>query len=149
MERVRQQYIQHARELDRRYPGSTFEQELRTYGLDGALCVLVSGPFANLSEDFKLLVDLIAREKATAWIEKRNVTPKAALALFKLGVVRHLGLFVTRGWSQLIIDRWRDAATGRPHPSAAALAAGLNADAVFFSSNTRHSGYCGMHVPGA
>ena len=149
VERVRQQYLQHARELDRRYPGSTFEQELRTYGLDGALCVLVSGPFANLSEDFKLLVDLIAREKATAWIEKRNVTPKAALALFKLGVVRHLGLFVTRGWSQLIIDRWRDAVTGRPHLSAAASAAGLNADADFSSSNPRHSGYCGMHVPGA
>jgi hypothetical protein len=66
VERVRQQYLQHARELDRRYPGSTFEQELRTYGLDGALCVLVSGPFANLSEDFKLWVDLIARDKATA-----------------------------------------------------------------------------------
>jgi len=147
-ELIQQQYEKHAQELDARYPGSTFKKEKDTYGMGGLLCALVSGPFGNLSDDFNLVVDLIAREKATAWIEKRKVNPKAALALFKLGVVRRLGLFVTRGWSQLIIDRWRDAVVGRPLQSGGPSGAGLNTG-VAFSTSPRHSGYCGMNVPGA
>ena len=109
--------------------------------------MLVSGPFANLSDDFGLVVDLIAQEKATAWIEKRKVNPNAALAQFRRGLVHRLGLFITRGWPQLIIDRWRDAVTNRPSQPVSA-GVGLNAG-VDFSSNPRRGGYCGMHVPGA
>ena len=147
VEQVRRWYSQQAQVLDARYPGSTFSKELLSYGLNGALCVLVSGPFANLSDDFGLVVDLIAQEKATAWIEKRKVNPNAALAQFRRGLVHRLGLFITRGWSQLIIDRWRDAATNRPSQPVSA-GVGLNAG-VGFSSNPRRGGYCGMHVPGA
>ena len=85
--------------------GSNFEQELKSYLVDGALCVLVSGPFANLSEGIHLLVDLIAHEKAAAWLEKTKVNPCAARALFRQGLVQRLGLLVMRGWSQLIIER--------------------------------------------
>ena len=85
--------------------------------------------------------------KKTAWIEKRKVNPNAALAQFRRGLVHRLGLFITRGWSQLIIDRWRDAATNRPsQPGSAGV--GLNAG-VDFSYNPRRGGYFGMHVPGA
>ena len=112
--------------------------------MNGALCVLVSGPFANLSDDFGLVVDLIAQEKATAWIEKRKVNPNAALAQFRRGLVHRLGLFITRGF---IIDRWRDAVTNRPSQPASA-GVGLNAG-VGFSGHPRRGGYCGMHVPGA
>ena len=35
--------------------------------------MLVSRPFANLPEDFNLVVDLIAHEKAAAWLEKRKI----------------------------------------------------------------------------
>ena len=147
VEQVRRWYSQQAQDLDARYPGSTFSKEQLSYGLNGALCVLVSGPFANLSDDFGLVVDLIAQEKATAWIEKRKVNPNAALAQFRRGLVHRLGLFITRGWSQLIIDRWRDAVTNRPSQSVSA-GVGLNAG-VDFSSNPRRGGYCGMHVPGA
>jgi hypothetical protein len=87
VEQVRRWYSQPAQVLDARYPGSTFVKELLSYGLNGALCVLVSGPFANLSDDFGLVVDLIAQEKATAWIEKRKVNPNAALAQFRRGLV--------------------------------------------------------------
>ena len=87
---------------------------MKSYGVDGALCVLVSGPFANLSEDFNNEVDLISHEKAAAWLEKRKMNPCAARALFRQGLVQHLGLLLTRGWSQLIIDRFRDAVTNRP-----------------------------------
>ena len=44
--------------------------------------MLVSGPFANLSEDFNHVVDLIAHEKAAAWLEKRKMNSCAAGALF-------------------------------------------------------------------
>ena len=78
------------------------------YGADGALCVLVSGPFANLSEDFNHVVDLIAHEKAVAWLEKQKMNPCAARALFRQGLVQRLGLLVMHGWSQLTIKRFPD-----------------------------------------
>ena len=111
-ERVRQVQRQSwrvARSRDSRYPGSTFEQELKSYGVDGALCVLVFGPFANLSTGFHHVVDLIAHEKAAAWLEKRKMNPCAARALFRQGLVQRLGLLVMCGWSQLIMERFRDA----------------------------------------
>ena len=119
-ERVRQVQRQSwrvARSSDSRYPGSTFEQELKSYGVDGALCVLASGPFANLSEGFHHAVDLIEHEKAAAWLEKRKMNPCAARALFRQGLVQRLGLLVMREWSQLIIERFRDAVTNRPTSS--------------------------------
>ena len=90
---------------------------------------------------------LIAQEKATAWIEKRKIHSNAALAHFWRGLVHRLGLFITRGWSQLIISRWRGAASSRPNQPAT-LAVGLNTG-VGFSSSPRRGGYHGMHVPGA
>ena len=118
-----------------------------SHGLNGTLCVLVSGPFSNLPDDFGLVVDLIAQEKATAWIEKRKVNPNPAQAQFRRGLVNRLGLFITRVWPRLIIDRWRGAVTNSPSQPASA-GVGLNAG-VGFSSSPRRGGYCGMHVPGA
>ena len=52
-----------------------------------------------------------------------------------------------RGWSQLIIERRRDAVTNHPTSSETP---GFGADSgVDFSGNTRRGGYCGMNVPGA
>ena len=75
--------------------------------------MLVSGPLAKLSEGFNHVVDLIAHEKAAAWLEKRIMNPCAARALYRQGLVQRLSLLVTRGWSQLIIERFRDAVTNR------------------------------------
>ena len=130
--------------LDARYPGSTFEQELKSYGVDGVLCVLVSGPFANLFECFHHVVDLIAHEKAAAWLEKRKMNPCAARALFQQGLLQRLGLLVMRGWSQLIIERFRDAVTNRPSLLETSR---FGADSgIDFSGNTRRGGYCGMNA---
>jgi len=95
-------------------------REMTTFGVDRAICVLVSvsGPCGNLLDDFSLVVDLIAQEKATAWIEKR-----------------------------IFIDRWRDAASSRPAQPATS-GVGLNTG-VDFSSDRRRGGYHVMHVPGA
>ena len=49
-----------AEELNARHPGSTFVHELGLY----LYIALVTGPFGNLSSDFNLLVDFIARERA-------------------------------------------------------------------------------------
>ena len=72
-------------------------QELKSTGIDGALFVLNSGPFANLSEDFNHIVDLIAHEKAAAWLEKQKMNPCTARALFRQGLVQRLGLLVMCG----------------------------------------------------
>ena len=41
-----------ARNLDSKYPGSTFIQRLKSYGKDSEYLVLAVGPFANLSAFF-------------------------------------------------------------------------------------------------
>ena len=82
-----------------------------------------------------------------AWLEKRKMNPCAARALFRQGLVQRFGLLIMRGWSQLIIERFRDAVTNRP---SSLETPGFGADSgVNFSSNTRRGGYCGMNVPGA
>ena len=74
------------------------------------------------------------------------MNPCAARVLFRQGLVQRLGLLVMRGWSQLIIERFRDAVTN--HPSSLETP-GFGADSgVDFSGNTRRGGYCGMNVPG-
>ena len=109
--------------------------------------MLVSRLSANLSEDFNHVVDLIAHEKAAAWLEKRKMNPCTARALLRQGLVQRLGLLATCGWSQLIIERFRNAVTNRPTSSETPR---LGADSgVGFSGNTRRGGYCGMKVPGA
>ena len=86
----------------------------------GLYACLSLGHLQTCPDDFGLVVDLIAQEKAAAWIEKRNVNPNTSLAQFRRGLVYRLGLFITRGWSQLIIDRWHGAVTNRPSQPASA-----------------------------
>ena len=137
----------HAQELDRQNPGSTFEAELKAYGENGKYLALVTGPFANLSSDFNVLVDLIARERARCLINQCKITAKQALAIYRQFVSRRIGLIACRGWAQHIINRFRDAVSTVPTPSPVA-------DAEFFaeadfSRNSRRGGYCGRSVPGA
>jgi len=81
---------------------------------------------------------LLAHEKAAAWLEKRKMNPCSARALFRQGLVQRLGLLVTRGWLQLIVERFRDAVTNRP---SSLETPGSGADSgMSFSSNTRRGG---------
>jgi hypothetical protein len=108
---------------------------------------LVTGPFGNLSSDFSVLVDFIARERALQTMELRNVKPALALAVHRRALVRRIGLLTSRGWAQHIVDRWRDAVSNRPAaPQTADI--DLAAD-VFLSNNPSRGGYRGMNVPGA
>jgi hypothetical protein len=51
--------------LDLKYPGSTFTQVLKSHDKDGRYLVLVVGPFANhLSDDFMILWDFLGRARA-------------------------------------------------------------------------------------
>ncbi len=78
---------------------------------------LVTGPFGNLSSDFNLLVDFIARERAMQTMKLRGTNPALALAVHRRALVRRIGLLTSRGWAQHIVDRWRDAVSNRPqHP---------------------------------
>ncbi len=98
-----------AEELGARHPGSTFVHELGLY----LYIALVTGPFGNLSSDFNLLVDFIARERAMQTMKLRSTNPTLALAVHR----RALVLLTSRGWAQQIFDRWRDAVSNRPTAS--------------------------------
>ena len=101
----------------------------------------------NLSSDFNVLVDLIARERARCLISQCKITAKQALAIYRQFVSRRIGLIACRGWAQHITNRFRDAVSTDPTPSPVA-------DAEFFaeadfSRNSRRGGYYGRSVPGA
>ncbi len=69
-----------AEDLDSRHQGSTYSQELASYG---KYFVLVSGPFANLSSDFNPLMDFIARERSLHTMEFRDFIPGVILSMQK------------------------------------------------------------------
>ena len=70
---------------------------------------LVTGPFGNLSSDFNLLVDFIARERAMQTMKLRGTNPALALAVHRRALVRRIGLLTSRGWAQHTVDRWHGA----------------------------------------
>ena len=103
---VRRDLVSRAQRLDAKYPGSTFEQDLRSFG---NYVVLVTGALVNLSQDWDLVVDLIARERAMRTLDVRIIAPHLALAIQRRFLQQHIGFFITRGWAQHIIERWRSA----------------------------------------
>ena len=112
---VRSDLKKRAEDLDARHPGSTFAQELASYG---KYFVLISGPFVNLSNDFKPLVDFIARERSLQTIEFRDFKLHVIFSMHKRALIRRIGLFLCRGWAQHIFDRWRDAVSPGSPPFA-------------------------------
>ena len=105
-EEVRRNLVSRAQRLDAKYPGSTFERDLRSFG---DYVVLVSGALVNLSRDWDIVVDLIARERAMRTLDVRLIAPHLALAIQRRFLQRHIGFFIARGWAQHIIERWRSA----------------------------------------
>ncbi len=77
---------------------------------------MISGPFTNLSSDFKPLVDFIARELQT--IEFRDFKLHVIFSMHKRALIRRIGLFLCRGWAQHIVDHWRDAVSPGSPPFA-------------------------------
>ena len=133
-----------AEDLDSRHPGSTFSQELASYG---KYFVLISGPFANLSSDFNPLVDFIARERSLHTMEFRDFIPGVILSMQKRTLIRRIGLYLCRGWAQHIVDRWRDAVSPGSSPSASddfdLLPCDISPDFLY------RGAYRGNNVPGA
>lgn len=141
---VRSDLKKRAEDLDARHPGSTFAQELASYG---KYFVLISGPFANLSSDFKPLVDFIARERSLQTIEFRDFKLQVIFSMHKRALIRRIGLFLCRGWAQHIVDRWRDAVSPGSPPFASddvdLLPCDISLDFPF------RGAYRGLNVPGA
>ncbi len=84
-----------AKKLDLEFPGSNFEETLRTYGDDGKYLVLVAGPFSNLSGDFGVLVDFLARVGAVRLLNTWETKPGQALALNRQILLHKFGHLVT------------------------------------------------------
>lgn len=106
---VRSDLKKRAEELDARHPGSTFAQQLASYG---KYCVL--GPFAYVSSllnSTHLWTLLVYAYNTTDFrdfrtdvifstMQKRGGGAKCALN-------RRIGLFISMGWAQHIVYHWR------------------------------------------
>ena len=134
-----------ARDLDSKYPGSTFTQRLKSYGKDGKYLVLVVGPFANLSDDFMVLCDFLGRVRALRAINSWNINPKHALAINRHILITRFGHLAALAWARLILNRFRDSVL--PIFSHTAHDSGAFSNTCF--CDPHHGGYRGRHVPGA
>ena len=131
------------RDLDSKYPGSTFTQRLKSYGKDGKYLVLVVGPFANLSDDFMVLCDFLGRVRALRAINSWNINPKNALAMNRHILISRFGHLAALAWARLILSRFRDSVL----PNFSSHDSGAFSDTCF--CDPHHGGYRGRHVPGA
>ena len=82
-QRLLDDVLKRARTLDSEFPGSTFEQTLKSFGQNGKSLVLVDGTFTNLSEGFIVLADFLARVRAFRQISRWKINPNWALALIR------------------------------------------------------------------
>jgi hypothetical protein len=133
------------RDLDSKYPGSTFTQRLKSYGKDGKYLVLVVGPFANLSDDFMVLCDFLGRVRALRAINSWNINPKHALAMNRHILITRFGHLAALAWARLILSRFRDSVL--PNFSHTAHDSGAFSNTCF--CDPHRGGYRGRHVPGA
>ena len=146
---VQQSTENRVKKLDADFPGSTFERTYRSYGESGRFLILVAGPFSNLSDDFKVLVDFLARIRAMRLLHQWNTTPGQALALNRNALVHKFGHLVSLLWARLILGRFRDVVSHLPFEAATNAAEVPNdEDPLHFFGSCR-SAYRGRNVPGA
>jgi len=146
---VQQSTENRVKKLDADFPGSTFERTYRSYGESGRFLILVAGPFSNLSDDFKVLVDFLARIRAMRLLHQWNTTPGQALALNRNALVHKFGHLVSLLWARLILGRFRDVVSHLPFEAATDAAEVPNdEDPLHFFGSCR-SAYRGRNVPGA
>ena len=131
--------------LDSKYPGSTFTQRLKSYGKDGRYLVLVVGPFANLSDDFMVLCDFLGRVRALRAINSWNISPKHALAVNRHILITRFGHLAALAWARLILSRFRDSVL--PNFTHATDDSGAFSNTFF--SDPHRGVYRGRYVPGA
>jgi hypothetical protein len=140
------------KELDIDYPGSTFEQTLKSYGVDGLYLVLVVGPFSNLSKDVGLIIDFVARLRAVRLINNWDMSARQALALNRRLLVQKFGHLATLLWAKLILGRFRDAVSRIPLKTTTGAGSGKGAsdnDDPTILLNVNGGAYRGSNVPGA
>ena len=146
---VQQNTESRIKKLDSDFPGSTFEKTYRSYGENGRFLVLVVGPFEDLSEDFAVLVDFLARRRATRLLDQWDTTPGLALALNRKALVHKFGHLASLLWARLILGRFQDAV---PHAPFGATSNSSEFPADEDPSNLTGShrpAYRGRNVPGA
>ena len=66
------------------------------------------GPFAEMSSDMELFVDLIATALAEEHVSFHADSAKQATGMFKQRIRKSLGHVAHRGWARLLLDRRRD-----------------------------------------
>ena len=133
-----------AHDLNLKYPGCKFTEDLKSHGKDGRYLVLVVGPSANLSDYFMVLCDFLGRVRALEAINSWNISPKHVgnePAYFDISYC-HLASLV---WAKLILGRFRDAVL----PDFSRFPAGSDDYLNAFFTDPRHGRNCGRYVPGA
>ncbi len=85
-----------------------FTQVLKSHGRDGRYFVLVVSLLANLSDDFMVLSDFLGLARALKVINRKNISPKHALAMNRHILVSHFGHLASLVWAKLILGGFCD-----------------------------------------
>jgi len=94
-----------AEDIDARHPGSTFVQELVSYG---KYFFLVLGPFAT-SRVIANPLWISWRWNGPCTLSSFEISNLMSFSMQKRALIGRIGLFVCRGWAQHFVDCLRDA----------------------------------------
>ena len=112
--RVNADYHNTARRLDTRLHNSPAETSgpfttiLNSFGVNGRVLGPVIGIFGEASTDLREIRDLITHSLARDRCDLFHCTIDQAIGLYENTVNRTWGHSIARGWSRLILDRFRD-----------------------------------------
>ena len=136
--------LKRARTLDSKFPGSTSEQTLKSFGQNGKYLILVNGPFTNLSEGFIVLVNFWARVRAFRQNSRWKINPDWALAFNRHALTHQICSLATLLCAQHIRGRFRHKVSKVTN-----RLTGTDTDFLRFFPNRRRGGFRGRFVPGA
>ena len=104
-------YEKRARGLDRQIPGhqsveeGPFTKELKSYGVNGRVLILVVGASAGMSTDAHAIAELCASLQADQYCASHKSQPEAVKSMFKRRIYRTWGMKVHQGWARLLHGR--------------------------------------------
>ena len=115
-----QNWVSHWLKLDSHVPGDAatpFQDRLKTFGIDGRVLGPTVGAWCEVSEDFDLILDLIAHALADEETSTIQVPHHQSVARQKSKLVADFGLMMHLTWARQLLDNREFVLVEGRHPS--------------------------------
>ena len=119
-EEVSPDYDKRAKKLDSHVPGgdvTPFQDKLKTFGVNGRVLGPTVGAWCEVSEDFDLILDLIAHPLADDETSTIQAPHHQSVARQKSKLVADFGLMMHLTWARQLLDNREFVLVEGRHPS--------------------------------